>query len=197
MDKKNSIKIISLYTLFENNEMLIFSILYHIFILIFNYYSSNQLICLQNTFKDFEKCFNLIQYNIQICQTITFFTLFFLIYFSDKILIKNIKKDNRQILIMSFSYVSKMTIFIYQNSIFSELNLCFNNNSKPNFGPFYDIIEISYLIRIVVFLVLLSLFIAIPIIITCDVSCKKIIKWSKTYKIKFIEKNINNGSEDV
>ena len=197
MKTKNSITTISLYELCENNDLLIISTIYHIFILIFNYYAINQLIYLQNSFKDFKKCFDLLQYNIEICQSITIFTLFFIIYFSDQILIKNIKSSNRPIYIMSFSYASKMIIFIYQYQYFDDKNICFNNDSKPDFGVFYALIDISYILRITVFFVSCFLLVGIPIVVTCDLECKQLIEWSKKYKIEFIQKNTNNGSEDI
>ena len=54
---------------------------------------------------------------------------------------------------MSFSYASKMIIFIYQYQYFDDKNICFNNDSKPDFGVFYALIDISYILRITVFFV--------------------------------------------
>jgi hypothetical protein len=199
MKTKNSIKSISIYELYDYNEQLIISVIYHIFIIIFNHYSIININNLQNTFKENEKCFDLIQYNIKICQSITLFTLFFIIYFSNEILIKNSTKDRRQLYIMIISYLIKMSIIVYQLSNCSDINLCIFNNSKSKlkFGVFYSIIECSYIIRLPVFFLGIFFFISIPILKTCDNGCIKIIEWSKTYKIRFIQQNNNNGSEDV
>ncbi len=199
MKPKTSIKNISLYELIENNDLLIISTIYHLFILIFNYNAIITMNNLQNTFKNFEICFEIIENNLNICQTITFFTLFFVIYISDKIFIKDNTKYRNQILIMTFSFTSKMSIVIYQYYNFSNKDLCFNRDKSVTgeFGAFYDLIEISYILRIIIFFLILLMVIVFPICYTCEHCCKTITEWSKTYKFNIIEQNNNNGSEDV
>jgi hypothetical protein len=90
-----------------------------------------------------------------------------------------------------------MIIFLYQYPYFNDKNICFNNDSKPDFGVFYALIDMSYFLRITVFFVSCFWFVVIPIFVTCESGCKQLIEWSKKYKIEFIQKNTNNGSEDV
>lgn len=207
MNTKYSIQTITLYELYDNNNLFIISTIYNLIIAIFNYYSIIKLNFLQTQFVEFKTIFESQKCTTEICQSITFVTIFFLFYFLRHFFEKNNEKDNdkRLIFIMLISFLSKIGVFLYNYNciiyIFFE-----NNIEKPKkyFGLFYIIIELSYLVTflsISATIVMLILFCFIGTIIFCSINVayilNKIIEWSKTYRIVFKQEIKNDGSEDV
>lgn len=196
-DKKYSIKSITLYELCANNDILLISTIHHAFILIFNYYAIINMNFLQhkNNFIKFQTNFELIQQNLEVCQVITFFTVFFVFYCSKPLSEQQhyMHKNNNIIAIMVISFVSKITFAIYQLYIYRDIHIEYNIEEKDSFGPFYTFIELSYIIRISMFIGLLAISIIIPTFIMCD----KMIDWSKNYRLTFRQEKSNDGSEDV
>ena len=177
---------------------MLISTIHHIVILLFNYYAIIHLDFLKNTLTQIKLpiTFETIQYNIELCQCITFFTIFFVFYFSKPILIQNRDKERNMLVIMLISFVSKMCITIYQFYYYKNKDN-YINQEPEDLGFFYNMIELSYIIRIVIFI--LSIFLGIPFTIyySCESRLKKTIEWSKNYKLTFTEEKINDGSEDV
>lgn len=194
---KYSVKTIALYDLCANNELLIFSTIHHIIILLFNYYSIIHLEFLQPKFTKFDINFELLQYNIEVCQAITFFTVFFIFYFSKPISEKNTHKDKNIMAIMAISFITKMTIVLYQYYHNKDKYIEYNTEEKESFGPFYDFIFLSYSIRLIIFTGFLAIIIVIPFGFCCDKCSKKVIEWSKIYRLTITEEKPNDGSEDV
>ena len=91
MTTKHSIKTITLYELFVNNNICDISSLCNLIIVIFNYYSIIKLTLLQAQFSEFV-AFTHIKNNIYICQSLTFLNQFFVIYFSNPIWDENVEK---------------------------------------------------------------------------------------------------------
>jgi hypothetical protein len=92
MTTKHSIKTITLYELFVNNNICVISSLCNLIIAIFNYYSIIKLTRLQSQFPDFNVLFTHIKHNIYIWQSLTFLNLFFVIYVSNPIWDENVEK---------------------------------------------------------------------------------------------------------
>lgn len=194
---KYSVKTIALYDLCSNNELLIFSTIHHIIILLFNYYAIIHLEFLQQKFTKFDINFELLQYNIEVCQAITFFTVFFIFYFSKPISEKNTHKDKNIIAIMAISFITKMTIVLYQYYHNKDKYIEYNTEEKEAFGPFYDFMLISYYIRISIYFMTLAFIIVVPIGFCCGECMNKVIEWSKIYRLTITEEKPNDGSEDV
>jgi len=194
---KISIKTITLYDLCANNDVLLISIIHHIIILLFNYYSVIHLDFLKQKFIKFTTNFELIQYNIEICQAISFFTIFFIFYVSKPMSQKNEHKNNSIVGIMTISFVTKMSIALYQYYHNNGIYIKYNTEEKETFGPFYDFILLSYFLRFGICMFMLTVIIIIPTIICCDQFTKKMIKWSKNYRLTITEEKPNDGSEDV
>lgn len=197
MNTKYSIKILSLYDIIINNYLLIISTIHHLIILLFNYYSIIHLDFLQKNFNQFKINFELIQYNFEICQSITLITAFFVIYFSQPILDKHISKNKYMFFIMFISFFIKMSFTFYQYITFKHFFIKPNIEQYISFGLFYNFIEFTYAIRVYTFLVIIFLSLTVPLILECEHLCNKITKWSKNYTINFIQEHKNDGSEDV
>lgn len=121
---KYSVKSITLYDLCANNDVLLISSIHHIMLLLFNYYAIIHLEFLKQKFTKFHINFQLIQYNMEVCQVITFFTFFFIFYFSKPISEKNDKKDNNITSIITISFVTKISIISYHiNIILTNINI--------------------------------------------------------------------------
>lgn len=194
---KYSVKTIALYDLCANNELLIFSTIHHIIILLFNYYSIIHLEFLKQKLTKFYINFELIQYNMEVCQVITFFTVFFIFYFSKPMSEKNEKKDNSIVGIMTTSFVTKISIISYQYYLNKDKYIEYSTEESESFGLFYYFMIISYSIRIIIFLCILAIIIVATIITCCEKCRKKAIEWSKNYRLTITEEKYNNGSADV
>lgn len=194
---KYSIKTITLYEIGVNNDILIMSTIHHIIILLFNYYAIIHLEFLKTQFNHFENIFELIQHNIEVCQVITFFTVFLVFYCSTPTIEKNKYIDRNLISIMCFSFLTKMSIVIYQYYMNRYLYIKYTSKDQDEFGLFYMFIYMSYVIRFVTLLCIITIIILIQLSFTYDKCYTETIQWSKKYKITFTEENINDGSEDV
>ena len=196
MQTKRAIKTITLYDFFVKNDFLIISTVYHIFILIFNYYAIKHLERLEIEFPDYKTKFDLIETNLEFCQVVTLFTAVCVFYIKDV----SIKLNNDENAKMFFMYIScfiKMSYMLLQSYNNDCKSLFFSSQDDINkFGGFYAIIELSYNIRIFVF-VIPPLFILIFLLVELEILCKKIKEWAKTYKIKYTETTLINSSEEV
>jgi len=195
--QKHSIKIITLYDLCSNNYILLISTVHHIIILIFNYYAIIHLQLLQSQFNKFQINFELIQHNIEVCQSLTFITAFFVTYFSQPLSENNIEKNNHLSIIMTISFLSKMIYTLYQVYMSKDTYIKCNDEDYISFGEFYNFIQLSYIIRLALFMSIIIGSTGIYITLICEKVIPKFIEWSKNYKIKFIQKKNNDGSEDV
>lgn len=194
---KYSIKTIALYDLCANNDVLLISSIHHIIILLFNYYSIIHLEFLKQKFTKFNINFELIQYNMEVCQVITFFTVFFIFYFSKPISEKNEKKDNNITAIMTIGFFTKISIVSYQYYHNKDKYIEYSTEESESFGPFYYFIIVSYAIRIIIFFFIIAIIIVVTFGTCCDKCSKKAIEWSKNYRLTITEETPNDGSEDV
>ena len=195
MTAKHSIKTITLYELFVNNNICVISSLCNLIIVIFNYYSIIKLTLLQAQFSEFV-AFTHIIFNTIICQYITFLNQFFVIYFSNPIWDENVEKKRRQGIVIVVSYFSKLCVTIYNyNVMFGENIISFKTDDL-----FYNLIEFSYvpmfafMLLILVIMVVCCLYF---ILITCDAYFTKMVNWSKTCNLSIIQRRQNDGCEDV
>ena len=195
MQTKTAVKVITLYDFFVKNEILIISTFYHVFILMFNYYAIKDLQRLEIEFPDYKKNFDLIESNLEFCQAITLFTAVGIFYIKD-ISIK-FKSDDAKIFFMCISCFIKMSYMLLQSYNSNCKNLCFSSQDDTNkFGGFYLIIEMSYNIRIAIFVVP-PLVVFMFLLVELDILFKKIKEWSKTYRIQYTEKTLIKSSEIV
>jgi hypothetical protein len=90
-----------------------------------------------------------------------------------------------------------MSYFLLQSkyNYFKCLILSSQDDIKK-IGGFYIIIEMSYNLRIVIFLIPI-LFIFLFLLVGLDILFKKIKEWAKTYRIQYTEKTLIKSSEIV
>lgn len=198
MTTKHSIKTITLYELFVNNNICVISSLCNLIIVIFNYYSIIKLTLLQSQVQklEFNVLFTHIKNNIYICQSLTFLNQFFVIYFSNPIWDKNVEKKRRQGIVIVVSYFSKLCVTIYNH------NVMLGENVTPfkTDDLIYNLIIMSYIPMVM----------SVLLILLCILSClagvifefiiiyfTKMVKWSKTCKLSIIQRRQNDGCEDV
>ena len=195
MQTKTAVKVISLYDFFVKNGFLIISTMYHVFILMFNYYAIKHLQSLEIKFPDYKTKFDLIESNLEFCQAITLFTAVGIFYIKDNVM--QIKGHGAKIFFMYISSFIKMSYILLQSYNNDCKSLIFSSEDDiKKFGGFYLIIELSYNIRFVVF-VIPPLFIFMFLLIGLDILFKKIKEWSKTYRIQYTEKTLIKSSEIV
>jgi hypothetical protein len=195
MQTKTAVKVMSLYDFFVKNEFLIISTFYHIFILMFNYYAIKDLKRLKIEFSDYNQKFDIIETNLEFCQAITLFTAFIIFFAKD---IPNYFNSNSlKVLIMTSSCYIKMIHSLMQAFNNKNLNLFGSSKDELNkFGGFYIIIELSYNLRFVLFVIpplALLLFLAV-IIEKIFINIKE---WSKTFKFRYVEYSEVPKLEDV
>ena len=192
MQIKNAIKVISLYDLIANNLLVIFATLHHIIILAFNYYSIEYLDRLIIDFPQYYKQFEVIQFNLEICQIITLFTVFSLYFITN---IFKYTSSQIRIGIMSISGIVKVIYTLYQLYHHNENHI--NYIDKQNMGLMYLIIELSYLFRII----FIVMFCVIPLAVYCCIYLEKIANylqnWAKKYKITYVEQTVVEKVDDV
>jgi hypothetical protein len=195
MQTKTAIKTITLYDFWVKNEFLIISTIYHVFILMFNYYAIKNLQRFEIELPHHKTKFDLIESNLEFCQAITLFTavgIFYIKYDS-----MQFKRHDAKIFFMYISCFIKMSYILLQSYNNDCKSLIFSSEDDINkFGGFYLIIEISYNIRIAVF-VIPPLFIFMFLLIGLDILFKKIKEWAKTYRIQYTEKTLIKSSEIV
>ena len=200
MQTKNALKIISLYDLIANNNVLIISTLHHIIILMFNH---SAIIFFENLIITVPEChsqFQIIQYNLNLCQTITLFTTI-IIY----IVTHNKDKNNeniRRMSVMCLSCVIKMGCAFIQFDILGESNVLIYINNYDNYNEltklgFYKIIEFSYILRFIIVSTAIIFPLAFYIFSLLNMCRKSLQEWSKTYKIKYIEQQLVSEDEEV
>ena len=199
MQTKTAVKVITLYDFFVKNEILIISTFYHVFILMFNYYAIKDLQRLEIEFPDYKKNFDLIESNLEFCQAITLLTAVGIFYIKD-ISIK-FKSDDFKIFFMCISCFIKMIhgliqIYNFNNNNNDKFSLNPSNNDSIKFGGFFLVIEMSYNLRLVVFVVP-PLVVFMFLLVELDILFKKIKEWSKTYRIQYTEKTLIKSSEIV
>ena len=195
MQTKTAVKVISLYDFFVKNDFLIMSTFYHIFILMINHYAIKDLERLKIEFSDYNQKFDIIETNLEFCQAITLFTAVIIFFAKD---IQTIfSSDGLKAFIMTSSCSIKMTHALIQSLNNKNLNLFGSSKDELNkFGGFYIIIELSYNLRFVIFVIppfALLLFLAIIM----EKICVKIREWSKTFKFRYVEYSQVPKLEDV
>ena len=195
MQTKTAIKTITLYDFFVKNDFFIFSTMYHVIILMFNYYAIKHVQSLEIEFPDYKTKFDLIESNLEFCQAITLFTAVGIFYIKDNSM--KIKGLDAKIFFMYISCFIKMSYMLLQSYNSNCKSLFFSSQDDINkFGGFYLIIEMSYNIRITIF-VIPPLFILLFLLVGLDILFKKIKEWAKTYKIQYTEKTLIKSSEIV
>ena len=195
MQTKTAVKVITLYDFCVKNELLIISTAYHVFILMFNYYAIKDLQRLETEFPEYKTNFDLIESNLEFCQAITLFTAVGIFYIKD-ISIK-FKSDDAKIFFMCISCFIKMSYMLlqsYNNN--NNFLLVASEKDSIKFGGFYIIIEMSFNIRLAVF-VIPPLVVFMFLLVELDILFKKIKEWSKTYRIQYTEKTLIKSSEIV
>jgi len=148
--------------------------------MLFNHTSIHHLNKLIVDFPEQHKRFETMQLNLQVCQSITLFTAF-IIYF----ITGNKHKSQQRITVMFSSCVIKLLYTFIQICNFDRKSI--ENNVDYDFGTYYKIIEVSYIIRFaIIFIVSIGI---IPYI-----SIKPLAEFvnygkdlAKKYKIKYIE----------
>lgn len=195
MQTKTAIKTITLYDFYVKSEFFIISTIYHVIILMFNYYAIKNLQSLEIEFPDYKTKFDLIESNLEFCQAITLFTTVGIFYIKDNSM--QFKGHDAKIFFMYISCFIKMSYMLLQSYNNDCKSLFFSSQDDINkFGGFYAIIELSYNIRIVVF-VIPPLFILLFLLVGLEILFKKIKEWAKTYKIQYTEKTLSKSSEVV
>ena len=194
MQTKTAVKVITLYDFFVKNGFLIISTFYHVFILMFNYYAIKDLQRLEIEFPDYKTKFDLIESNLEFCQAITLFTAVGIFYIKD-ISIK-FKSDDAKIFFMFISCFIKMSYMLLQSYNNNKFSLNPSNNDSIKFGGFFLVIEMSYNIRIAIFVVP-PLVVFMFLLVELDILFKKIKEWAKTYRIQYTEKTFIKSSEIV
>ena len=196
MQIKTAIKVISLYDLIANNILVIFATLHHIIILAFNYYSIEYLDKLIIDFPQYYKQFDKMQFNLEICQIITLFTVFSLYFITDAF-----KHTSNQIRIgiMCVSSIVKVAYTLYQIFHYNEKHI--NCNDKQEMGLMFLVIEISYLFRIIIVIVSFIVSFVVPLAIYISIYLEKIVNyfqnWAKKYKITYVEQKVVEKVDDV
>jgi hypothetical protein len=195
MQTKTAIKTITLYDFWVKNEFLIISTIYHVFILMFNYYAIKNLQRFEIELPHHKTKFDLIESNLEFCQAITLFTAVGIFYIKDDSMY--FKGHGAKIFFMCISCFIKMSYFLLQSkyNYFKGLFLSSQDDIKK-VGGIYIIIEMSYNLRIVIFLIPI-LFIFLFLLVGLDILFKKIKEWAKTYRIQYTEKTLIKSSEIV
>ena len=193
MQPKTAIKVISLYDLIANNLLIIIATLYHIIILAFNYYSIKYLNRLIVDFPQYYKQFEEIQFNLEICQIITLFTVVILYFITD--MFKYTVNEIR----FGIIYISCTIKYIYYTlyQLFHYKETYINHNDKQNMGSMFIIIELSHMFSTIIIMTI-CLF---PLLVHAAFYLEKIInylkRWTKEYKIIFVEQKLVKKSDDV
>jgi len=192
MQTKTYIKVISLYDLIANNLLIIIATLYHIIILALNYYSIKYLERLIIDFSQYYKQFEEIKFNLEICQIITLFTVVILYFITDmfKYIVNEIRFG-----IMCISYTIKNIYTLYQLFHYKETYITYND--KQDMGLMFIIIELSYVFSII-FIMIIYIF---PLLVYGGFYLEKLInylkRWTKEYKITFVEQKLVKKIDDV
>ena len=200
---KTTIHSISLYEFVNMNDKFILSVMYHLFIMTWNYYFITGLETLAYEKVEFAFCFDAVRKNLHFCQIITLFTIF-CIFTLNKInttRIAVLNKINTTIpIIMCCSFSSKMLVTFYQyyNSSYNfDSNVCFKSNESVSFGLVYTVVTASYIVRLPICMGAGLLIIIIPMCIICERVCSYIFQWSKGVRFTVVGTHDNDELEDV
>lgn len=180
---KSGVKVMSLHNLITNNILLIIATLYHISILLSNQYSIEYLDEVILDFPETYKICEAMQFNLEICQAITLFTLFALYLAPEFIyIIKNVIRvtlEELRLNIMSVSFIIKSIYSLYD--LYDNYDNEFKYTNYSEKRVFLFLIMLSYMASIIIFV---SIFMFILLI-----SCLDIMSiFAKKYKITYIER---------
>jgi len=174
MQQKNSIQLITLYDLIANNIFIIIATLHHIIIILFNHSSIQHLNTLIIDFPQQHNRFEAIQFNLQVCQSITLLTAIITQIIIDK------NEDNlRTTVFMCSSCFVKMSYTFIQICNFDRKTI--ENTVEYDFGIYYRIIELSYITR---FIFIGIVFLSIILALTTPISIKVFEKSFKYLKAR-------------
>ena len=198
MRLKTTVKVISLYDLIKNNIFIIFTILHHIIILIFNQYAIEYTDHLKLDFPEKQKEFEEIHINLEFCQVITLFTLIIL-YLAPHFtyIFNNTKLTLRQIrfVIMTISFLIKMIFTLdqlyhnYDNEFYKTINY--------EKDKFIIIIDLSYMLRIMSLAIIIIILLLISIIYFVEKIIPHLNNFAKNYKLTYIEHKLVEEKDDV
>ena len=198
MRLKTTVKVISLYDLIENNIFIIFTILHHIIILIFNQYAIEYTNYLKLDFPEKQKVFEEIHINLEFCQTITLFTLIILylaphftyIFNKTKVTLRQIR-----FVIMTISFLIKMIFTVNQlyHNYDNELYKITNNE----IDKFIIIIMLSYTFRITFLAIIIIILLLASIMIFIKKFMPDLNNFAKNYKLTYIEHKLIDETYDV
>jgi len=198
MRLKTTVKVISLYDLIKNNIFIIFTILHHIIILIFNQYAIEYTDHLKLDFPEKQKEFEEIHINLEFCQAITLFTLIILylaphftyIFNKTKVTLRQIR-----FVIMTISFLIKMIFTLdqlyhnYDNEFYKTINY--------EKDKFIIIIDLSYMLRIMSLAIIIIILLLISIIYFVEKIIPHLNNFAKNYKLTYIEHKLVEEKDDV
>ena len=182
MRLKTTVKVISLYDLIENNIFIIFTILHHIIILIFNQYAIEYTNYLKLDFPEKQKVFEEIHINLEFCQTITLFTLIILYLAPHFTYIFN-----------SFTFVLLFTVNQLYHNYDNELYKITNHE----IDKFIIIIMLSYTFRITFLAIIIIILLLASIMIFIKKFMPDLNNFAKNYKLTYIEHKLIDETYDV
>ena len=196
MQTKTTVKVISLYDLIANNTLLIFAILHHIFILSFNNHSIEYIDHVKLDFPEYQKIFDEIHLNLEICQIITLFTIF-LIYLASNFtyLFKQFTLEQIRIGIMGTSFITKMIVTLYQLYHHYDKNFYKIINAEKDLA--LTVIDLSYMFRIVSLIVGIIILLLFSIGFCLDKLLPRINHFAKNFKFTYIEHTLGDEKNGV
>ena len=198
MRLKTTVKVISLYDLIENNIFIIFTILHHIIILIFNQYAIEYTDYLKLDFPEKQNIFEDLYINLEFCQIITLFTLIILYLAPHFTYIFNktkVKLRQIIIIIMTISFLIKMifTLHYLYNNCDNELYKIINHETDN----FIIIIVLSYTFRITFLAIFIIILLLASIMISLNKFMPHVNNFAKNYKLTYIEHKLIDEKYDV
>ena len=196
MQTKTTVKVISLYDLIANNTLLIFAILHHIFILSFNNHSIQYIDHIKLDFPEYQKIFEEIHLNLEICQVITLFTIF-LIYLASNFtyLSKQFSLEQIRVGIMVSSFTTKMTVTLYQLYHHYDKDFYKIINAQKDMGLI--VIDLSYMFRIVILIMGIVILLLISIGFCLDKCLPHINHFAKNLKFTYVERVLVDEKHNV
>jgi hypothetical protein len=194
---KTALKTITLYDIITANQTLLLGLLYNMVTLIINHYSIKYLEYLKSINPTIP-LLDEIQANLHICQSITMIVSvgILCVFRTKKTLNQEISGHDMIILLIKYIGSIAKQICIFTSNIAKPIYL----NNTVHIDPIYDLITFMYEIHLIAssFILFMFIFALLMILIgLLDYGFKKIITWTKTQKIQYIEQTETDETETV
>lgn len=189
MPIKTSVKVISLYDLIANNLIIIFATLHHIIILVFNWYSIEYIDQMILDFPEKYDTFQKIQFDLEICNIITLFTIIIL-YLLPKIIyifgkMHKVSLEQTMVIIMIISFIIKMLSTL--NHLYHDYDKDFQKIVYAEL-KFLQVIELSYMLRFLLIVATIIMLLCLSVTLCLDKTIPLIQDFAKKYKITYTER---------